>query len=176
MVLKESSEAVFQTRLAASDSQVHLFCLSTAEGPISENQTLIHSVWDGNAWTSPAAVLDTQPLQAFDAVIYPNGNALLIVGRPNGELLDIRWDGNTWSAPKLIEEKTDPAVSLALDSNQRAVLVWQDRETQGLKMSFLEPGADDWTEVGEVVTIAQARQGRVLALMKDGSIKYCPTL
>jgi hypothetical protein len=94
------------------------------------------------------------------------------VGRPNGELLDIRWDGNTWSAPKLIEEKTDPTVSLALDSNQRAVLVWQDRETQGLKMSFLEPGADDWTQVGEVVTLAQARQVRVLPLVKDGSIKY----
>ena len=55
-VLNESDVAIFETRLEASDSRVHFFCLSTAEGPLSENQAVLHSVWDGTTWSDTVTV------------------------------------------------------------------------------------------------------------------------
>lgn len=125
--------AVWQQSTLSFDAAV-----ATSGAGLASSSELYYAVWDGQTWSTPAAitndnVLDTKPVLAGD----PGTGRLLLAwvranAAPQGAekplgLYFATFDGTQWSAPALVDPQStalDRQISIAFDAHGQAQAAW----------------------------------------------------
>ncbi|MFX1593029.1 MAG: PKD domain-containing protein, partial [Promethearchaeota archaeon] len=124
----------------------------------SDNQ-LLYSLWEGNGWSEPSTVIDSDESKETPSITYDLNDNLLItwVGRNEtmSKLYFASWDKTTeeWSAPEIVHEEGffifNPAINV--DPNNTAVIVWRGFEDDAAERAYyLTHNATDTYFDGEI--------------------------
>ena len=124
----------------------------------SDNQ-LLYSLWEGNGWSEPSKVIESDESKESPSITYDLNDNLLItwVGRNEtmSKLYFASWNKTTeeWSAPEIVHEEGffifNPAINV--DPNNTAVIVWRGFEDDAAeKAYYLTHNATDTYFDGEL--------------------------